>query len=423
MTVQNFLLFFGPLSHGPLFCVSLAQGRMFDLTFLGASGGPVESATSAILLKLSALDYSSIIRDGLRDEVLSIDAGSGMHLLSEIIYNERTHQASRPLSAHLYARALAVREYVQPDLLVAPFQSMLPQEDSSPFLLAITIFNLVNNYLITHPHLDHIAGLVINLAGYKNGTRKAVHGCPSTVAALRDHIFNGVIWPNMPSFDIIELQPHYFEDRFSIGNNFEVASFGLLHGRVKTGLYPAMSRNRRSLRSQTDQSIMPLARGTIAAASTITNYESTAYLITYTPEARSVLIFGDFESDLVLQAGHNLVVWQSVAPLVVSDTLAAIVLECSTNASPSSTTEHYGHLMPLHLVLELKQLEGECLKLDPAKPHPLNGFNVIVNHVKESTDGVEDPRRAILDTLQRLNAEYRLGLKFSIALGGLTLRV
>ncbi|KAL7666956.1 3',5'-cyclic-nucleotide phosphodiesterase [[Candida] zeylanoides] len=396
---------------------------MFDLTFLGASGGPVESATSAILLKSSALDYSSIIRDGLRNEVLSIDAGSGMHSLSEIIYNERMHKSSHPLSAHLYARALEVQECVQPDLLVAPFQSMSPQEDSSPFSLAITIFNLVNNYLITHPHLDHIAGLVINSAGYKDGIRKAVHGCPSTVTALQDHIFNGVIWPNMPSFDIIRLQPHYFEDKFSIGDNFEVASFGLSHGRVKNGLCPAMNCNRRPSRFQTDQPIVPLARCADAAASTTQNYESTAYLITYTPEARSVLIFGDFESDLVSQAGHNLLVWQSVAPLVVSNTLAAVVLECSTNASPSPTTEHYGHLMPLHLILELKQLERQCLELAPAKPHPLNGFNVIVNHVKESVDGIEDPRRAILDTLQRLDAEHRLGLRFSIALGGLTLRV
>lgn len=79
--------------------------------------------------------------------------------------------------------------------------------------------------------------------------------------------------------------------------------------------------------------------------------------------------------------------------------------------------------MPLHLILELKQLERQCLELAPAKPHPLNGFNVIVKHVKESVDGIEDPRRAILDTLQRLDAEHRLGLRFSIALGGLTLRV
>ncbi len=69
--------------------------------------------------------------------------------------------------------------------------------------------------------------------------------------------------------------------------------------------------------------------------------------------------------------------WQSVAPLVVSNTLAAIVLECSTNASPSPTTEHYGHLMPLHLILELKR--WKAVPYAPAKPRPLNGFQRSVN--------------------------------------------
>lgn len=58
--------------------------------------------------------------------------------------------------------------------------------------------SLVDTYLITHPHLDHIAGFVINTAGLPGRPRaKRLAGLPSTVEAFKNHIFNNVIWPNL----------------------------------------------------------------------------------------------------------------------------------------------------------------------------------------------------------------------------------
>lgn len=57
--------------------------------------------------------------------------------------------------------------------------------------------NMIDTYLITHPHLDHIAGFVINTAGLPGTRPKRLAGSPSTIAAFKTHIFNNVIWPNL----------------------------------------------------------------------------------------------------------------------------------------------------------------------------------------------------------------------------------
>lgn len=57
--------------------------------------------------------------------------------------------------------------------------------------------SLIDTYLITHPHLDHISGFVINTAGLPGSRPKRLAGLPSTIAAFKTHIFNNVIWPNL----------------------------------------------------------------------------------------------------------------------------------------------------------------------------------------------------------------------------------
>lgn len=56
---------------------------------------------------------------------------------------------------------------------------------------------LVDTYLITHPHLDHISGLVVNTAALPGTRPKRIAALPSTIHAFKQHIFNNVIWPNL----------------------------------------------------------------------------------------------------------------------------------------------------------------------------------------------------------------------------------
>ncbi|MFT4100160.1 MAG: 3',5'-cyclic-nucleotide phosphodiesterase [Burkholderiaceae bacterium] len=63
----------------------------------------------------------------------------------------------------------------------------------------------VDHVFLTHSHLDHIAALplVIDSVGAMRARPLVVHALPETIAALKAHIFNWVIWP-----DFTEI-PHY----------------------------------------------------------------------------------------------------------------------------------------------------------------------------------------------------------------------
>lgn len=60
----------------------------------------------------------------------------------------------------------------------------------------------VATYLITHPHLDHVSGFVINTASFHNTSRpKRLAALSSTVNAIKTHIFNDILWPNLTDED------------------------------------------------------------------------------------------------------------------------------------------------------------------------------------------------------------------------------
>jgi len=59
------------------------------------------------------------------------------------------------------------------------------------------VYSLIDTWLITHAHLDHVAGFVINTAGLPGTRPKKLAGLPNTIAALKTHVFNNVIWPNL----------------------------------------------------------------------------------------------------------------------------------------------------------------------------------------------------------------------------------
>ena len=68
----------------------------------------------------------------------------------------------------------------------------------------------IDHVFLTHSHLDHVVSVGL-LADSVTRLRRAagrppiqVHALPETVAALRTHVFNGVIWPDftrLPSHD------------------------------------------------------------------------------------------------------------------------------------------------------------------------------------------------------------------------------
>lgn len=86
----------------------------------------------------------------------------------------------------------------------------------------------IDHILVSHSHLDHILSIAL-LADSVMRLRQAaqrppiqVHALPETIAALRSHIFNGVIWPDftrLPSAErpVLQLVPFAVGDGLTLG--------------------------------------------------------------------------------------------------------------------------------------------------------------------------------------------------------------
>lgn len=64
----------------------------------------------------------------------------------------------------------------------------------------------IDDVVLTHSHLDHIAALplMLDAVASRRSRPLRVHALPETIAALRTHVFNNVIWPDfaaIPSRD------------------------------------------------------------------------------------------------------------------------------------------------------------------------------------------------------------------------------
>lgn len=64
--------------------------------------------------------------------------------------------------------------------------------------LTLDEMQAVSDLLLTHAHLDHIAALplMLDAVGTKRAEPLRVHALPETIEALRQHVFNDLIWPD-----------------------------------------------------------------------------------------------------------------------------------------------------------------------------------------------------------------------------------
>lgn len=82
----------------------------------------------------------------------------------------------------------------------------------------------IDHVLLTHAHLDHIAALplMLDAAGARRRSPVTVHALPATIAALRQHVFNGLIWPDFTVLPSAE-QPFMVFKPFEVGQQFPLA--------------------------------------------------------------------------------------------------------------------------------------------------------------------------------------------------------
>ncbi|HEX2885079.1 3',5'-cyclic-nucleotide phosphodiesterase [Vineibacter terrae] len=221
----------------------------------------------------------------------------------------------------------------------------------------------IKGYLISHAHLDHVAGLVI---ASPDDSKKPIYALPGVGATLVETYFNWRAWPN-------------FTDR---GTAPQLKKYTI------EALTPSVSTPIKD--TAMTVTAFPLAHGGV---------ESTAFLIESDGDA--LLCFGDTGPDAVEKTTRMRDVWAAVAGRVKQRRLKAIVIEVSyANERPDNLL--FGHLTPQWLLRSLRELD------QLAGGNALKDLPVVISHIKYALTA-EQPQKKILAELEAGND---LGVRF-----------
>jgi len=237
--------------------------------------------------------------------------------------------------------------------------------DSTQSRVGYVLASTIKGYLISHAHLDHVAGLLI--ASPDDG-RKPIYALPSVGADLVETYFNWRAWPN-------------FTDR---GKAPQLGKYAMQE--LKPGAAAPLEDTAMTVTA------FPLSHG---------GTESTAFLIE--SDGDGILCFGDTGPDAVEKSSRLDDIWAAVAERAKRKRLKAIVIEASyTSDRPDNLL--FGHLTPRWLLEELRKLDRQ------AGGNALKDLPVIVSHIKYSLTR-EQPQAQMLRELQASND---LGVRFII---------
>lgn len=222
----------------------------------------------------------------------------------------------------------------------------------------------VKGYLISHGHLDHVAGLLISSP---EDSTKPIYALPSVNQTLLDSYFNWQAWanftdkglpPRLNQYQLVDLVPQ--QTRAIVDTSLKVTAFSLSH---------------------------PL--------------ESTAFVI---EKDQDLFVYlGDTGPDQVEKEGKLKALWQYLAEQLKEKNLRGLVIEVSfANQRPDNLL--FGHLTPKWLIKELAQFHA--LIEDKSR---IKDLQVIISHIKYTMKSGPDPKEQIEQQLKQANS---LGFKF-----------
>ena len=196
----------------------------------------------------------------------------------------------------------------------------------------------IKGYCISHAHLDHVSGLIMNSPA---DTSKTIYATKKCIEMLEKHYFNGETWAN-------------FGD--------EWAGFQL-----KKYHFHTLAIGEKTIISNTTMTVKAFS------LSHVNPFVSTAFLIQNKDAA--VLYLGDTGPDSVEKSENLSLLWKAIAPLIIQKQLRGIFIEVSfPNEQPDSLL--FGHLTPNYVLKELHKLEELTGK------GSLNNFKIIITHMK-----------------------------------------
>lgn len=209
--------------------------------------------------------------------------------------------------------------------------------------LSTVLRSYIKGYFISHGHLDHLAGMIINSP---DDSLKNIYATPATIDVLKNKYFSWQSWANFADEgEVPALKKYHYIPLDSI-NEIQIAGTEMY---VKTFVLSHSA-----------------------------PYTSTAFLVRH--KDVYVLYFGDTGADNIEHSTRMIEVWKAVAPLINQKKLKGIFIE---NSFPDEqpAKQLFGHLTPQLLMEELHTLQSLC-----TNKNSLKELSVVITHMKPVAD-------------------------------------